>query len=495
MEKPPAPARPICLRMLSFRILVPATVCFLLLLLLISGGFFSRVDDFNFSDPSFFTGETEPSSVESTRILERINCTTGTEPWACPLNYPTRLDPNLNSSGSCPEYFRWIYEDLRPWKETGITREMLEHPKTREFRHFRVIVLDGKAYLETFKRAYQTRDVFTVWGILQLLRLYPGKVPDLELIFCCEDATVIPKSEYPDNETSGPPPLFHYCGKDASFDIPFPDWSFWGWPEVNVKPWEVMIRAIREKSNKIKWEDRQPFAYWKGNLLNDNRRELMKCNKRWIRDWKVRAFSQDWAEEINKGFKTSNLEEQCKYRYKIYVEGRSWSVSEKYIMACNSTTLMVQPEYYDFFTRGMYPLEHYWPIRPNNKCGDIKFAVEWGNRHPSEAQKIGETGTRYVEESVKIEYVYQYMLHMLTEYAKLLRFKPEVPPGATEICSETMACAAEGLTKRYMLESLVTAPSNTLPCTMLPSFDPADLESIRRRKANATRQIEILKAK
>lgn len=71
-------------------------------------------------------------------------------------------------------------------------------------------------------------------------------------------------------------------------------------------------------------------------------------------------------------------------RYKIYVEGRAWSVSEKYILACDATTLLIRPEYYDFFIRGMIPMEHYWPVRPNNKCRDIKFAVDWGNNHTSE---------------------------------------------------------------------------------------------------------------
>ena len=68
-------------------------------------------------------------------------------------------------------------------------------------------------------------------------------------------------------------------------------------------------------------------------------------------------------------------------RFKIYIEGSAWSVSEKYILACDSMTLMVIPHYYDFFTRGMMPLHHYWPIKMDDKCKSIKFAVEWGNNH------------------------------------------------------------------------------------------------------------------
>lgn len=71
-------------------------------------------------------------------------------------------------------------------------------------------------------------------------------------------------------------------------------------------------------------------------------------------------------------------------RYKIYVEGRAWSVSGKYILGCDAMTLLIKPEFYDFFVREMVPLQHYWPIRPHKKCKDIKFAVDWGNAHPHE---------------------------------------------------------------------------------------------------------------
>lgn len=68
-------------------------------------------------------------------------------------------------------------------------------------------------------------------------------------------------------------------------------------------------------------------------------------------------------------------------RYKVYIEGSAWSVSEKYILACDSPTLLVKPHYYDFFTRGLIPVHHYWPIKEDDKCKSIKFAVDWGNSH------------------------------------------------------------------------------------------------------------------
>ena len=149
----------------------------------------------------------------------------------CPVfTQPVTFEQSNSSSSStetCPEYFRWIYEDLKPWRKTGIIREMVEGAKT--LAHIRIVAVDGKVYMEKYKWVFQTRDAFTIWGVMQLLRLYPGKLPDFDLMFECGDKPVIKRYDYQGPNASTPPPLFHYCGDDKSYDIAFPDWSFWGW--------------------------------------------------------------------------------------------------------------------------------------------------------------------------------------------------------------------------------------------------------------------------
>jgi len=135
-------------------------------------------------------------------------------------------DPS-SSISTCPEHFRWIHEDLEPWKSTGITREMVESGKN--ISQLRIVIKKGKAYVETYEDSFQTRDLFTVWGIVQLLRLYPGRVPDLEQLFETGDITVLDKKRFEGQEAVTPPPIFSYCGQNDALDIVFPDWSFWGW--------------------------------------------------------------------------------------------------------------------------------------------------------------------------------------------------------------------------------------------------------------------------
>ncbi|OVA16202.1 Lipopolysaccharide-modifying protein [Macleaya cordata] len=372
---------------------------------------------------------------------------------------------------------------------TGITMEMVTRAESTA--NFRIVIVKGKVYMKTYRKSFQTRDIFTLWGILQLMRKYPGKLPDLDLMFDSGDKPVIKSSDYHGHNAEAPPPVFRYCGRDSFVAIVFPDWSFWGWPEIRIKPWDTLLKDLKEGNKKIKWTERDPYAYWKGNpKVATTRQDLLKCNVSDKQDWNARLYSMDWGREIRQGFQKSNLADQCTHRYKIYIEGGAWSVSEKYILACDSLTLLVKPLYYDFFTRSLVPMRHYWPIKENDKCRSIKFAVDWGNNHTQNAQDIGRAASNFIQEDLRMDYVYDYMFHLLNTYAKLLRYKPTIPPKAVEFCSENMACPAVGLKKRFMMESMVKAPSDTYPCTLPPS-DPPHIQAFLKVNEDSIKEVEL----
>lgn len=127
------------------------------------------------------------------------------------------------SAITCPDVFRSIFHDLEPWAKSKISvNHILEAQK---FAAFRIVIIGGKLYVDFYYACVQSRAMFTVWSFLQLLRRHPGKVPDVDLMFDCMDKPTINRTEH----ASMPLPLFRYCTTPEFFDIPFPDWSFWGW--------------------------------------------------------------------------------------------------------------------------------------------------------------------------------------------------------------------------------------------------------------------------
>lgn len=91
---------------------------------------------------------------------------------------------------------------------------------------------------------------------------------------------------------------------------------------------------------------------------------------------------------------------------------------------------------------------------------------------------------------MKMEYVYDYIFHLLNEYGKLLKFEPKIPTNANEICSENIACPADGNWRKFMEESLEKSPSHANPCTFPPPYQPDALKAFNDHKIKLTREVE-----
>lgn len=105
---------------------------------------------------------------------------------------------------------------------------------------------------------------------------------------------------------------------------------------------------------------------------------------------------------------------------------------------------------------------------------------------------MGKASSEFFQEEVKMDYVYDYMLHLLTEYAKLLRYKPSVPENATELCLESIACRAPTNVKKLLLESMEKSTHEAEPCSLPPPFAAEELQQMQERKANAMKEVAVL---
>lgn len=107
-----------------------------------------------------------------------------------------------------------------------------------------------------------------------------------------------------------------------------------------------------------------------------------------------------------------------------------------------------------------------------------------------QAEAIGAEGSRFIHEDMRMEYIYDYIFHLLNEYSKLFKFRPTIPPSAIELCSEALACPADGNWRKFMEESLEKSPSHTNPCTLPPPYDPAALKAFNDEKTKLTKEVK-----
>lgn len=369
---------------------------------------------------------------------------------------------------TCPVWFEYIQRDLEPWKKTGITNAHME--AARELAAFRVVVKGGRLYAEQLYKCPVSRQLFTLWGLSLLLRRFPGAVPDLELLFDCTDA---PLAKMTNAMLAGDvvsaleaPALFGYSSRPGFLDLPFPDWSFWGGPEGSVQPWEIARQVILNSTRKLPLRKREKSGLWKGHLGagSKHRPALFVCQD--MPRSAIEAEAQDEDVGKDQEHSTRHLAEHCTHRFKVYAEGATWSVGLKYALACGSVVLLLPQEHHDFYSRGLEPLRHFWPVDPKDLCNSLRFAVEYGNDHPAQSKHIGKHGKDFCFEDLSMANVYSYMLHMLTAYAKLLTFTPEVPARAREICPEVVLCLAEPWQRPILTASLAHANASAAapPC-------------------------------
>ncbi|XWS74020.1 hypothetical protein CRYUN_Cryun02cG0179600 [Craigia yunnanensis] len=80
------------------------------------------------------------------------------------------------------------------------------------------------------------------------------------------------------------------------------------------------------------------------------------------------------------------------------------------------------------------------------------------------AEAIGKRGQQLME-SLSMDRVYDYMLHLISEYSNLQDFKPVPPSSAQEVCEESVLCLAEPKQREY-LRRAAAGGSSTPPCSL-----------------------------
>lgn len=373
----------------------------------------------------------------------------------------------------CPWWFGYMHTDFAPWKDRGINLEDVEASHKDANYNFQII--NGELYVKFVKACWETRKNATIWGMLMLLRRFPGQIPDIDGAFDCHD---YPQHQYfPANETEKVPIMFVQSSTKWHRNIMWPDFSFWGRPEVGIRQWDEQRQVITAGADTWTWETADPVAYWKGNVKNGGwvqfsrglRKEVVSCAQTDPRVGKVVKI------ENSASHLRQREEDRCRHRFGMYMEGNSWSVSRKYNLACGFPVIYFESPSMDFFSRGVQPWVHTLPVdREEPICWNLRHMLEWAVNHSSTVQEVGRRGRKFCEEDLKMENVYNYMYHILRYYGSLQRFKPERRPDFEHITIENLKDVdpKTGKFTSWYADNKLEEAATTPPCTLPPPQSP-----------------------
>jgi len=125
------------------------------------------------------------------------------------------------------------------------------------------------------------------------------------------------------------------------------------------------------------------------------------------------------AEEVS-------LEDHCPYKYLFNYRGVAASFRFKHLFLCKSLVFHVGNEWIEFFYSALKPWVHYIPVPANASEKQLGELIRFARANDKLVSKIAARGHELVWNHLKMTDVECYWKYLLTEYAKLLRFTPEL---------------------------------------------------------------------
>lgn len=143
------------------------------------------------------------------------------------------------------------------------------------------------------------------------------------------------------------------------------------------------LRHFNLPKDVVRFQDKLPYAVWRGAANNPVRTSLMEKFAAHSRH--DVGFSGSRFPHLNK--RPLSIVEQQAYRYVISVEGHDVATNLKWVMASNSLCLMPKPRFETWFMEGsLQPGAHYVEVRDD--FADLEDKVAYYEANPSEAAAI-----------------------------------------------------------------------------------------------------------
>jgi len=361
------------------------------------------------------------SETEKTHLLKEAN---QDEKWN---HFKQKISTALSGFESCQSencscFTNLVNEDLKVF-QGGITKDSLIKSTER-----------GTKYQIIKGKLYRTRDCMfpsRCSGIEHFLLRVIKQLPDLEFVVNTRDWPQV-------NRHFGKPlPIFSFSKTSDYYDITYPAWTFWeGGPAISLYPrglgrWDLHRNSIKKAANTFPWSKKQSKGFFRGSrtsserdalvLLSRHEPELIDAQYTKNQAWKSDkdTLGAPPAEEVS-------LEDHCPYKYLFNYRGVAASFRFKHLFLCKSLVFHVGNEWIEFFYSALKPWVHYIPVPANASEKQLGELIRFARANDKLVSKIAARGHELVWNHLKMTDVECYWKYLLTEYAKLLRFTPEL---------------------------------------------------------------------
>lgn len=122
--------------------------------------------------------------------------------------------------------------------------------------------------------------------------------------------------------------------------------------------------------------------------------------------------------------KEVSLEDHCSYKYLFNYRGVAASFRFKHLFLCKSLVFHVGDEWIEFFYPALKPWIHYIPVPSEATSDHLRHLIEFAKENDDVAASIAARGHHFVRERLKMTDITCYWKYLLSQYSKLLTYKP-----------------------------------------------------------------------
>ncbi|XP_046887537.1 protein O-glucosyltransferase 1 [Hypomesus transpacificus] len=361
--------------------------------------------------------------------------------WQRYLNKVTKefqeYHPCIPQNCSC--HLSVLENDLKPF-HGGLSEDLMAATIQRGMgTHYQII--DNKLYREQ-NCMFPARCSGVEHFILQVI----DRLPDLEMVVNVRDYPQVPGWVQPIL------PVFSFSKTADYQDIMYPAWTFWEggpavWPiyPTGLGRWDLMRDDLKKSAAQWPWKRKESRGFFRGSRTSPERDPLVLLSRE-APDLVDAEYTKNQAWKSEKDTlgrppaKEIPLVDHCQYKYLFNFRGVAASFRLKHLFLCGSLVFHVGEEWLEFFYPQLLPWVHYIPVKQD--LSDLRELLQFVKENDGVAQEIATRGQKFILDHLRMEDISCYWERLLTEFAGLLKYKPQQKmnynqishrPGRTEL--------------------------------------------------------------
>ncbi|XP_032590679.1 protein O-glucosyltransferase 2-like [Drosophila grimshawi] len=264
-------------------------------------------------------------------------------------------------------------------------------------------------------------------------------LPDMEFYLNLGDWPLSKKGGQ--QRTSGPYPIFSWCGSDDTYDITLPTYDITQSTVENMG--RVMLDMLSVQKDVYPWQEKDEKAFFRGRDSRRERLQLIDLARQYpdAINASITNFFFFRNEEAEYGPKVPHISfmDFFKYKYQLNIDGVVAAYRFPYLLAGGSLVFKQDSHYYEHFYSKLTPYKHYVPIKRD--LSDVIEKIAWAKENDLRVKEIIANARAFVDEHLLPQHIYCYHAVLFKEWSTRLVAPVEILPGMEKLNSSyTCSC-------------------------------------------------------